>query len=513
MNLRAKQITLASVVATVVAVVLFALFWQGKDKAAVRRYKEQLRATGAKLTVEELTPRHTIPASNSAASFRRLVQTTKLGWGSSLLDTNAPQAMCLVAPGKAMIGWQESTIRYRSTNSWEEVETALAQRIPPLEWMEQIIAHPIIDSELDYRQGFNILLPHLSPLKQSSRLLCLGAICDLRRMDADSATMKIRAILATAQGLENEPLIISQLVRIAIEQIGLSATWELLQSPKVTEAQLATLQADWTRMNFLPGCESAITMERALGQAALAQMRNSSGEFRRMTTMMSMNSAGGSSGDWLQDAGAFVAAKAREAAWQYAWSYPDELRSLKGFEVLLDSVHAAGRNVPYFQILNEEQKRLAQLGIKTPKNDDIEFFANANIRNLMSSGVLSLQNVMKRVEAADIMREIAVTAIALKRHSLRTGELPAGLGDLTPDFLSSVPHDPVDRKPLRYRLEGQGKFVLYSVGTDGVDDGGDPTIPEGHDKKHINWQGGRDWVWPQPATREEIERFYKENAR
>ena len=51
------------------------------------------------------------------------------------------------------------------------------------------------------------------------------------------------------------------------------------------------------------------------------------------------------------------------------------------------------------------------------------------------------------------------------------------LADLVPDYLSEVPQDPFSGKPLLYRRNAKG-YVLYSVGLDGRDDGGQPMDQE-----------------------------------
>jgi hypothetical protein len=52
-------------------------------------------------------------------------------------------------------------------------------------------------------------------------------------------------------------------------------------------------------------------------------------------------------------------------------------------------------------------------------------------------------------------------------------------------------------KSLCYRLKPDGSFLLYSVGEDGKDDGGDPK-PAGGNRYGL-W-GGRDAVWPMAAS-------------
>jgi len=52
-------------------------------------------------------------------------------------------------------------------------------------------------------------------------------------------------------------------------------------------------------------------------------------------------------------------------------------------------------------------------------------------------------------------------------------------------------------------MKRNGTFVLYSIGDDGVDDGGDPASRTS--TRSVGWDRGRDYVWPAPASEEEIE--------
>jgi hypothetical protein len=94
-------------------------------------------------------------------------------------------------------------------------------------------------------------------------------------------------------------------------------------------------------------------------------------------------------------------------------------------------------------------------------------------------------------------RQMTLAAIALRRFQLRHGQLPPSLEAVVPEFLPAAPYDYMSAKPLCYRLEADGGYLLYSVGEDAEDDGGDPNpLPGG-----LNglWTG-RDAVWPSPAS-------------
>lgn len=66
----------------------------------------------------------------------------------------------------------------------------------------------------------------------------------------------------------------------------------------------------------------------------------------------------------------------------------------------------------------------------------------------------------------------AITAIALSAYRAEHGSCPAQLSDLAPQYLTSLPIDPVTGGPLRYRLDERDGYSLYSPGEDCIDDGG-----------------------------------------
>lgn len=68
------------------------------------------------------------------------------------------------------------------------------------------------------------------------------------------------------------------------------------------------------------------------------------------------------------------------------------------------------------------------------------------------------------------------TGIALERHRLKYGNSPESLSSLVPEFLPSVLADPYDHHPLRYRRQVDGSPWVWSIGENGVDDGGKSEI-------------------------------------
>jgi hypothetical protein len=136
--------------------------------------------------------------------------------------------------------------------------------------------------------------------------------------------------------------------------------------------------------------------------------------------------------------------------------------------------------------------------------------AAMDMRNMLSESIPSLGAVSFKVRNVEATRQAVVAAIALKRYQLKHGNYPASLDSLVPEFVSAVPFDPVDGQPLRYRLNPDGTFRLYSIGENGKDDGGNPHKGPKDNPSNYYWQNNfaLDWVWPQPASPEEIQKYY-----
>ena len=66
---------------------------------------------------------------------------------------------------------------------------------------------------------------------------------------------------------------------------------------------------------------------------------------------------------------------------------------------------------------------------------------------------------------------LAILAVASERFRLDHGRWPESPAELVPSYLSSIPHDPHSGGPLRWKRAGKD-LLIYSVGVNGVDDGG-----------------------------------------
>jgi hypothetical protein len=71
--------------------------------------------------------------------------------------------------------------------------------------------------------------------------------------------------------------------------------------------------------------------------------------------------------------------------------------------------------------------------------------------------------------------ELRATAVVLAFRQYQQAErhVPVTLQDLVPKYISEIPLDPFDGKPLRHRLRANGQWIVYSVGPDQIDEQGE----------------------------------------
>jgi hypothetical protein len=78
----------------------------------------------------------------------------------------------------------------------------------------------------------------------------------------------------------------------------------------------------------------------------------------------------------------------------------------------------------------------------------------------------------ERVNKRAIARErLLMAELAMRCYQSEQGRLPSSLAQLVPTYLQKVPSDPFSGRPVIYHPQGNN-WLLYSVGEDGVDDGG-----------------------------------------
>lgn len=501
------------VLALIIALPLLASLWTaslhiGATKE-VDAYKKSLRAQGEELEITNLLPPSIPPDQNGLTAFN---EATSLITPDGVDWTNLVSGMHMIAPGKAMPCFAQPFI-YDSTftNSWSNVLAVAEENRPAVELFEQAATFPRMDFHIDYTQGPETLLRYLPDLKRAAQMLSTAAICHLHQGDAASATTNICAALGIINADRDDRFLISQLVRFAMASIVANATWELLQTTNVDDGELARLQKNWEQLDYLQPFENSILMERASDEMTIHKMRTSREYFNHLMHAYAPTISGSSSEGWdPKDLWAGAKFGYAQYMWCASWTYSDELRLLQVEQILLETIRTIDTNGCFNPAYDGMDTRLNSLGV-TNSPDNIGFNPEFDLRWMFSGDAQGLTTSLRRCMTAEVTQNIVITAIALKRYQLNHGRYPDTLSQLVPQFLAAVPKDPVDGQPLRYHPNPDATYLLYSIGLNGKDDGGNPSLDVSSSSTYYNnWLNlhAFDWVWPQPATPAKIQAFY-----
>jgi hypothetical protein len=501
MKLHWKILIIAAVLLLVLVGISLATMRMAPQKA-VDAYRKSLIASGEKLEISEVSPPPVPPEQNGAYLVK---EAAGLFTSKAYQDqTDLPPAMLMIMSGKAVVGFEQPDVHGpHFTNSWANVLTVAEENRPATELLRQAMNFPALDFSLDYSQGVTLRVEPLSFLRDCGLRLSAEAICNLHNGDAASATTNLCAMLAMVNGMQDERLWVSQVVRISIASTAADTSWALLQSTNVNDDELAVLQKQWEPLEFIKAMKNALLMERAFYESTIKKMRGSIENFNAIEGLQdNWNLTGDLKEEWNEVRGNLERDYGR-AMVRGSWTYSDELRMLQTYQMTLQAIRVAETNGYFNPAYSNLMVRLEAIEKSQGSGDlnELRWTFSDNIKNL---AVWTLASAM----VAEVGKRMVIAAIALKRYQLKHGKYPSDLNALAPEFLLAVPLDPVDGKPLRYRLNADGTFILYSIGSNGVDDGGNASLP--FRSFNYTWPDRRalDWVWPQPATPAEIQYYY-----
>ncbi len=494
---------------------------------AVEKYIAELKAKGQPMDLAQVISPPVSPDRNSAPLITNAlsqIDEDKV-FTNALIFKNSPLGMSLsIAPGEKIVGWRRPLIHdlegygggsWYPTNTWADLRAQLDERQSNLRDFRKLLENPVLDFNYDYsdpKKFIPALAPHLSQVKWAIRWLEASEFYNLHEGKAADACIDIRAILAFVKAPTNERFWVSQLTRLAFARIAADATWNLLQATNVSDANLAQLQQDWQALKFMVPLRNAFLFERVDELRLVNHLRQTPTNLDAQVAwtegfkpMEGGADARIGKNSFLWKAKEKISSFWDALQWRWFWSYKDEMRGVQMWQAVIDGTQMLETNRSFQSAQSFVITNFTQIGFDSVKD---------NPYAMISQYAHNQLSAMKRLAEVETARSVVVAAIALKRYELQHLHLPDSLDELIPQFLKSVPTDFMDGQPLRYRRNPDGTFLLYSVGENGVDDGGNPSwpsLPKNLEISDYDWQDSRslDWVWPQPATEAEIQNYYE----
>lgn len=284
---------------------------------------------------------------------------------------------------------------------------------------------------IDLSQGFEALLPHAAKARQAARLLGYVSLMHAARGDKEKAVNSLIALLKVSRSQQKEPVLISQLVRFACYGLTMQSLHVCLHHADFEDAHLQSLEEAFANGELQDGIRRAFIGERVMGADI----------FQRVLTGKIRN---------LQMLGGRALPFIPSAIFKHDFQkYLDDLTDIvEAFD--LPEVQRMAR---FAQL----EKSVAQLG-----------------RHRIISALILPASI--RAAKQDFIHKarhrMALLLLAIERFRLQQNRLPEKLEELVPERIQELPKDPFSGQSFLFKKEENG-YVLYSVGANQFDDGGD----------------------------------------
>ncbi len=387
---------------------------------------DAIRQTGCPATLAELdqSVRTPPPAENAAVKFTEAF---------ALLVPPPPAAQRL--PGRA---------ERLSPDLKAVIQASMAANKVARERLHAAAALKQSRYQVDWKDGFNTKLPHLAKIKTAAQVLRLEAFILTENSRPDLAAGSVLTGVGLARSLEAEPILISQLTRVAALTMAHSGAERILNQQKMPDPQLAALQ------NAFREAESPESVARALAGERCSGLQLFQASAEQVAQMMA------ATGDTSLPP-------------EFAASLGEYLKKNKDADFLfylevMEGYVAAARQ-PFPQSVEAARLVAARVDAQQQQPPDQKLLLSAAFLPAYGKTALRFAENVARLRAAQ-------AACAVERYRAANGDkLPENLSALVPAQLSAVPTDPFDGQPLRFKPLGKG-YVVYSVGADARDDGG-----------------------------------------
>ena len=359
----------------------------------------------------------------------------------------------------SIITAQEGTINdSNKPTDWTSVGQLLSNYYLPAadatKQLEEAIQRPADQYPYEWAKAFQMLLPHLSNLKSLSQGATLRSQAASMTGNADEAFRMIRLGQRLVETGDSD-LLISRLVQFAQSLINANAIRVAQQFHVGSDAQWAEVSEAIDRLDFPSLMADSLRAERAFGQASIEPMMTAQldGITRHIGAIGSGQGIGSNPVSPFekgirQIANLFLSGNGR-AIVSMNWRMGLEAYS----ELIQNTADTA-----------EKTKKQAWNQCKVPPFT----------RDIRSYGVFAamlipaLDSAFNKAVDAQHVLALSKTAIALERSYIANSTYPESLNELDAAFGI----DPMTGLAWKYERLASNGFLLYSVGRNGIDDGG-----------------------------------------
>ncbi len=338
---------------------------------------------------------------------------------------------------------------------------------PDFDLIREASKRPYARMDGDYSKPYEQPIPNFVTVRNVAQVFAQRAKCDLLLGQPDKALQEMTLLHDMCRLLEAAPTgkpmtLVAAMINVAVTGLYVDTIAGGLQSRAWQEPQLVALQQQLAEINLNPFVLQALREEPA------ALCRDA-----QILPIMKLFNFGSDHEGWR--------ARVIDWLWPRGFVYQNmvnvavlQQKPLEGFDLAHNTV--APRK---FEEANREVERFVGRG-KSP----YKILAAIAIPNYSRAEQTTAHN--------QTMANEAQIACALERYRLAHGEYPGTLDALVPQFIEEFPHDIIGGATLIYRPTTNGKFLLYSIGWNETDDGGQESPP--NQNGGVDYTKG-DWVW------------------
>lgn len=351
--------------------------------------------------------------------------------------------------GKNMPNWFNHSGNPDFDTTKENVDKFLKDKKDVLTLLHQAVTMPDHYIEIDLSRL--LMFPTLDFIdrRNAARLLALDARSNAARGEIKDAMESINDIRSLATHTLQIPYLINVMIATAVDGIGTRTLENILASAQSLPRNFITLPVKTTN-HYHTVLKRAFIMEEAYMLYNLSRMED---ELKHdiSSYLLSQDTIPMQKKNYRTN-------KILDSFTTQLWRVfflPADLTS--GRERMRELQKIASR--PYYEIREELDKWEAS--IETNPGGLSTAISTPNFRPYIT-----------KTHEAESKYQLATLALATAAYQAKKGRYPVLLDNLVPDYITKIPTDPFDGKPLKVTAI-EGGLVLYSVGVNGVEDGGE----------------------------------------
>ncbi|HBJ85521.1 MAG TPA: hypothetical protein DDZ88_16910 [Verrucomicrobiales bacterium] len=320
---------------------------------------------------------------------------------------------------------------------------------------------------------FELPLVHHSASLEAVRALSLRSHISMAASDSETAVRSIQAALRLTQATTQEPSLVSMLVSVNELAITLHSVWGLLEQRAASDYQLARLQSDLDSIDLTQGTLMAVRGQLAYVAGTV--------DWHKLRAAMRGHAFAIEIIDGHQDTP--LMARIIGPLLPDGWFDHNIATVIRLQADYIIKPLKSGSYVHLMEGMDDLHELIGQhRGFSHPHHILFVLATSAH------------GEVLRQIVYSEAVHRQSVIATALERHYLLHQKYPEALTELVPSLLKSVPLDPIDDQPMRYRQTLGGRYILWSIGADRQDDNGTPP-PEGKSGRIHHAAYPADWVW------------------